>query len=138
MICEQCGAGNPNDSSRCQYCGSYLPKSQQTTPSSQPTVVNIYNTVQERVYQEQLPPVYAYTQPTAYQQPSFLSPKRKWTAFFLCLLFGYLGAHKFYVGRWAAGLIYLCTFGLGGLGIVIDLLVILLGGATDKRGRKLS
>ncbi len=48
-------------------------------------------------------------------------PKRKWYAFFLCLFFGYLGAHKFYEGKIMLGIVYACTFGLFGIGWVIDL-----------------
>ncbi|MBQ6795102.1 MAG: TM2 domain-containing protein [Clostridia bacterium] len=48
--------------------------------------------------------------------------KSKWTAFFLCLFFGALGIHKFYEGKVLLGLLYLCTGGIGGIGIVFDLI----------------
>lgn len=51
--------------------------------------------------------------------------KNKWTAFLLCLLLGYLGAHKFYEGRAGAGILYLLTFGLLGVGWLIDCIVLL-------------
>ena len=38
--------------------------------------------------------------------------RRKWVSFFLCLLLGFFGAHKFYEGRIGSGLLYACTFGL--------------------------
>lgn len=38
----------------------------------------------------------------------------------LCLLFGWVGAHKFYAGKIGMGILYLCTFGLLGIGWVID------------------
>lgn len=43
---------------------------------------------------------------------------------FLCLFFGYLGVHKFYIGDKASGLLYLCTFGLLGIGWLVDLFTI--------------
>ena len=38
----------------------------------------------------------------------------------LCLLLGWLGAHKFYAGKIGMGILYLCTFGLLGIGWIID------------------
>ena len=51
--------------------------------------------------------------------------KSKWISFFLCLFLGYLGAHKFYEGRILLGIVYILTAGLFGIGIVIDLIVLL-------------
>nr|WP_308506226.1 TM2 domain-containing protein [uncultured Agathobaculum sp.] len=53
-------------------------------------------------------------------------PKSKWVAFFLCLFFGVLGIHKFYEGRVLLGIVYLLTLGLCGVGVVIDLVILLL------------
>lgn len=50
----------------------------------------------------------------------------KWIAFFLCLLLGFVGAHKFYEGRTGIGIIYLFTCGLFGIGWFIDCIAILL------------
>lgn len=52
--------------------------------------------------------------------------KSKWVAFFLCLLLGGFGAHKFYEGKYVMGIIYLCTGGLLGIGVVADLILLLL------------
>ena len=52
-------------------------------------------------------------------------PKSKWVAFFLCLFFGVLGIHKFYEGRMLLGIVYLLTLGLCGVGVVIDLVILL-------------
>ena len=38
----------------------------------------------------------------------------------LCLLLGWVGAHKFYAGKTGMGILYLCTFGLLGIGWIID------------------
>lgn len=51
--------------------------------------------------------------------------KNKWVAFFLCLFFGFFGAHKFYEGKTGMGILYLCTFGLCMFGIIIDLITLL-------------
>ena len=63
------------------------------------------------------------------------SEKRKLPAFLLCLFLGVFGLHRFYVGKVATGLIQLFTVGGFVIWWLIDLLVILLGGFTDKEGR---
>ena len=54
-----------------------------------------------------------------------LKVKNKWISFFLCVFLGYFGAHKFYEGRIGMGIIYLLTFGLCGIGWLIDCIVLL-------------
>lgn len=51
--------------------------------------------------------------------------RNKWTAFFLCLFLGFIGAHKFYEGKTGMGILYLLTFGLFGIGWFIDFIVLL-------------
>lgn len=52
--------------------------------------------------------------------------KNKWVALLLCLFLGYIGAHRFYEGKIATGILWLLTLGLGGIGIFIDFIIILL------------
>lgn len=51
--------------------------------------------------------------------------KNKWTAFFLCLFLGFIGAHKFYEGKTGMGILYLFTVGLFGIGWIVDIISIL-------------
>lgn len=51
--------------------------------------------------------------------------KNKWISFLLCMFLGVLGVHKFYEGRVLLGILYLCTFGLFGIGVIIDLIILL-------------
>ena len=63
-------------------------------------------------------------------------PKDKALAYilwFLCI-FGFCGIHRFYMGRWLTGLIWLVTFGFFVIGQLIDLF--LLAGAVDRRNRR--
>ena len=43
-----------------------------------------------------------------------------WTDFFICLFLGWLGVHKFRERKVGIGILYLCTFGLFGIGWAID------------------
>lgn len=52
-------------------------------------------------------------------------PINKGVAFALCLFFGAWGIHRFYEGRILSGIIYLCTSGFLGIGVIIDLIAIL-------------
>lgn len=56
--------------------------------------------------------------------------KNKWIALILCFLLGYLGAHRFYEGKYFTGFIYLFTLGLFFIGVFADF-IILLGKPTN-------
>jgi len=62
------------------------------------------------------------------------SAKNRLVAFLLCFFLGFLGIHRFYVGKVGTGIVQLLT--LGGLGIwaLIDLIMILAGAFKDKKG----
>ena len=45
----------------------------------------------------------------------------EWTDFVICLLFGWLGVHKFREKRIGMGILYLCTFGLFYIGWIVDI-----------------
>ncbi|MBO4838703.1 MAG: TM2 domain-containing protein [Lachnospiraceae bacterium] len=68
----------------------------------------------------------------AYGRP--ISTYSKWTAFILCFLFGTFGVHRFYAGKIGTGLLWLCTLGFGGIGWLVDIIMILSGSFTDKYG----
>ena len=53
------------------------------------------------------------------------SLRNKHIAMILCLCFGWMGAHRYYEGKIATGILYTCTAGLGGLGWIVDFLILL-------------
>jgi hypothetical protein len=58
--------------------------------------------------------------------------KKKITAALLCFFLGGFGVHRFYVGKYGTGILWLLTLGFGGIGVLIDFIAILLGGFRDK------
>ncbi len=50
--------------------------------------------------------------------------KNQTSELILCLLFGYLGVHKFYAGKTGMGILYVCTFGLFGIGWIYDIVML--------------
>lgn len=65
--------------------------------------------------------------------------KKKTVALILCILgfFGLAGLHRMYVGKVGSGVIHLFTYGICGIGTIIDLISILSGGFRDSYGQPL-
>ena len=53
--------------------------------------------------------------------------KKQIVAVILCALVGLFGAHRFYLGHFGMGMLFLFTFGFCGIGVIIDLIMILNG-----------
>ena len=58
-------------------------------------------------------------------------------ALVLCVLLGYFGVHRFYVGKIVTGVIWLLTGGLFGIGYIVDIVMIAMGNFTDIDGHRL-
>ena len=108
-FCKHCGAQIAEDCVVCPVCGRQV-EMLRSEPAPQPQIV-INNTNQNQNVNSGF----------------VIAGKRcnKWTAFLLCLFLGMFGAHKFYEGRTGQGLLYLFTFGLLGIGWIIDCIIIL-------------
>lgn len=101
---------------------------------------------QQPMYQQ---PQVPYGQQSMYQQPpiinnvqvqsnsgytSLVSVKSKTIALVLAIFLGYLGIHRFYVGKPISGVVYFFTAGVFGLGWIIDIILILAGSFRDGMG----
>lgn len=103
-FCKHCGAQIDADCMICPKCGKQVEELKAAKPDN--IVINNNNTAKV----------------TAVVGGKM---KRKWVAFFLCLFLGWLGIHRFYEGKIGTGIIWLLTVGLGGIGWIIDLILIL-------------
>ncbi len=65
---------------------------------------------------------------------TIVSPKNRLAALLLCIFLGYLGIHRFYVGKIGTGIIWLLTGGIFGIGIIVDIVFICVGSFTDSAG----
>lgn len=120
MFCIKCGSEIHDSAIICPNCGCATPHFQQQ--KEQPNVV-INNTNTNRN--------------TAINGIGIASPKSKIVALVLCFFLGWLGAHRYYVGKIGTGIIWTCTFGMFGIGALIDFFLILFNHFTDKWGRPL-
>jgi hypothetical protein len=112
-FCKFCGSIIPFDAVVCTSCGRQV-EELKTSGGSEKIIVNNVNSNTNSNINTAPRPVY------------YGREKNKWVAFLLCLFFGVIGAHKFYEGKILFGFVYLFTFGFGGLGVFIDLILILL------------
>lgn len=124
MYCSKCGSQIDDAAAFCVHCGAKVGEQQvqpqaQAQPQVQQPVINVINN------NTNVNSGFGYVR------------KNKWVAFFLCLLLGEFGVHRFYVGKVGTGIIWLLTLGLGGIGWLIDLIAILVGGFKDKAGQPL-
>lgn len=69
------------------------------------------------------------------QAPAESSDKSRLVALLLCFFLGGFGIHRFYVGKIGTGIVWLVTFGILGIGCLIDFILIIAGGFKDKQGR---
>lgn len=65
--------------------------------------------------------------------------KSKTTALILCIIgfFGFAGLHRMYVGKVGSGVLHFLTYGICGIGTILDLISILSGGFRDSYGQPL-
>lgn len=65
-----------------------------------------------------------------------MSEKSRLAAFLFCSFFGFIGVHRFYVGKIGTGIIWILTLGVFGIGWFVDMILIIAGNFYDKENRR--
>ncbi len=115
-FCKYCGGKIPEDAVVCNLCGRQVEELKSSV--NQPNIMinndnnnaNVNANVNKNIVGSRTPAG---------------RPKNKWVSVALCLCLGFLGAHKFYEGKIGTGILYLFTAGFYGIGVLIDLIILL-------------
>lgn len=130
MRCPNCGADA--NGKFCEYCGTKIPRE---APENVTIINNYYNSSSNAQRQPVQQPVQPQSNPYFVNNAtSYASTKSQIASFLLCIFLGFFGIHHFYAGRNKMGLLYLFTFGLFGIGWIVDIFIIALGKYKDNKG----
>ena len=107
-FCKYCAKKIAEDAVMCIHCGRQVEElkvaQQQVVINNTNTNSNVNTNINSSMYRKE---------------------KNKWVALALCILLGFVGAHKFYEGKIGLGVVYLFTCGLFGFGIIVDFFALL-------------
>jgi TM2 domain-containing membrane protein YozV len=131
--CPSCGA--PASGTKCEFCGTPIPE-QKVVVNAPPPVASgnaaPFNDVQTHL---------GYAMGNT-QYPAGYMPRSKTTALILAIFLGWIGAHRFYVGKSGTGLLMIvvvvCSLGLGWIWTLIDIIMIATDKFVDSNGYALS
>lgn len=128
MKCPYCGGPIERDGRFCPYCGNQLEAPANVQEARQE--IHIHYHQEQPVERKQVEYVVVPAQSK--------SPRSRLVALLLCFFLGIFGVHRFYLGKIGTGFLYLLTYGMFGIGWLVDLLSLLLGKPCDKRGNHLT
>ena len=130
MYCRNCGHQLEDNASFCPNCGCR---------TGNPTGYGAGN-YQAGADRNSAFNGYQTNEPNGANQ-SFAKPVSKYSrglAMIFVVLLGYLGVHRFYVGKVGTGILWLLTIGCFGIGSLVDLIMIACGSFTDANGNVLT
>lgn len=118
-FCKFCGAQIDEEAIICTSCGKQVEQLQQAAAPAQTPNIVINNSNSS---------VNTNTNTNTNANANMMMGGRlrnKWVALDLCIFLGYFGAHKFYEGKIGMGILYFFTFGLLGIGWILDIIALL-------------
>lgn len=119
--CPMCGA--PLEEKRCTYCRYESAEEKQVNENK--------NFMDVQSVQQQQFVVNEVLSDSTVITPG-ISRKSRTVALLLCIFLGAFGIHRFYVGKVGTGILYLVTVGFGGMGWLIDIVLIVTGSFKDE------
>jgi len=84
-----------------------------------------------------MPPAAPAPAPTLTGPPPTTTQRSFLLTWLFALFLGFFGVDRFYLGKIGTGILKLLTIGGLGIWVLVDLLIVLAGGARDKQGRPL-
>lgn len=107
-FCQHCGEAIDNDCVVCPKCGKQVGE---LVGNGKNIIINNSSSAS------------AASSASATVRPAVYGiPKNKWVSLLLCIFT--ICGHKFYEGKIGMGILYLCTFGLFGIGWIIDIITL--------------
>lgn len=119
MFCTKCGNTIEDDYDFCPKCGAKVYRDQEQKDQYKEE----YQDIAEEVYRDGYEDGYRVANQERYQYGEIWC--NKWITLLLWLFLGVIGGHKFYERKIGMGILYIFTVGGFGVGLLIDLVVIL-------------
>lgn len=107
-LCKECAHEVKETATICPYCG---------TPLKMNKEITIEETTEKQTYTNEKQDKQPYM-----DNGLIRGPFCKWISLPLCIILGWLGAHKFYERKYFMGVLYAFTLGFWGVGIVLDII----------------
>ena len=108
-ICPYCSGELPKNAKVCTHCGMKIENDSKKEEKKEKVERNKepQQTMEDYMYQA--------------MGLEKIGPLNKWITLVLCICLGFLGIHKIYERKYTMALLYACTGGLCGIGIILDL-----------------